>query len=178
MHRTVFCTIAAVTVVAAAPAVALADPGIPDFASYPKVTAADYTVRDGLAYSVRGFRTPSGLNCTSSQHRDMYALDCTGGLVGLPDGANWIRLRASGPVVSAPTFSTAEDRPSVEGVPQFEATPLPLLPAGQLYAFDAAQCVWTDTVALACKFASREKPDAEYTGFVATTTGTTTFGNL
>ena len=105
MHRTVFCTIAAVTVVAAAPAVALADPGIPDFASYPKVTAADYTVRDGLAYSVRGFRTPSGLNCTSSQHRDMYALDCTGGLVGLPDGANWIRLRASGPVVSAPTFS-------------------------------------------------------------------------
>lgn len=57
---------------ATVPAVAAqAAPAAPDFSSYPKASEEDYTVRPGLAYSVRGFRTPSGLYCTSIAARCM-----------------------------------------------------------------------------------------------------------
>lgn len=163
----------ALLMVAAAPSLPVhAAPAVPDFESYPTVSADDYTVRPGLAYSVRGFRTPSGLYCTSSMHRAMYAVDCTGPFVGAPDGANWVSLYESGTVVSPVKFSKSEG-PQPAGVPEFEGTPINLLPKNTAYAFDDAICVWTDTVQLACRMGSGE----QFNGFVATAHATTTFGN-
>lgn len=85
--------------VAAVPAAAQAAPAAPDFSSYPKESEGDYTVRPGLAYSVRGFRTPSGLYCTSSNHRAMYAMNCTGPFAGAPRGSQHsksVRVRRTG----------------------------------------------------------------------------------
>ena len=174
MKRIVQAFVGGLIMLAAAPAVpAQAAPDVPDFSSYPKVSEDDYTVRPGLAYSVRGFRTPSGLYCTSSNHRAMYAVNCTGPLVGTPDGANWVNLFESGDVVTPVKF-THGDAPQSTGVPQFEGQPINLLPKDTAYAFDDAVCVWTATIALACRMGS----GAEHNGFIATVDAVTTFGNV
>lgn len=78
MNRTMRAFTGGFVVLAAVPVVhANAAPDVPDLSSYPKVSEDDYTVRPGLAYSVRGFRTPSGLYCTSSNRRAMYAPTAT-----------------------------------------------------------------------------------------------------
>jgi hypothetical protein len=158
---------------ATVPAVAAqAAPAAPDFSSYPKASESDYTVRPGLAYSVRGFRTPSGLYCTSSNHRMMYAMNCTGPFASAPGGANTVSLFESGTVVSPIKFTSVEN-PSPGSKPEFEGHPLNLLPKNTAYAFDDAICVWTDTIALACRIGSGQT----YTGFIATSDTTTTIGN-
>ncbi|MEE6167435.1 MULTISPECIES: hypothetical protein [unclassified Mycolicibacterium] len=174
MNRILQALVGGLVVLGAVPAVAAhAAPAVPDFSSYPKVAEDDYTVRPGLAYSVRGFRTPSGLYCTSSNHRAMYAVNCTGPLVGAPDGTNWVNLFESGNVVTPVKF-THGDAPQSADVPQFEGHPINLLPKDTAYAFDDAICVWTDTIALACRMGSGD----EYNGFIATTDAVTTFGNV
>ncbi|WP_040623585.1 hypothetical protein [Mycobacterium parascrofulaceum] len=156
-----------------APAVvAHAAPAVPDFSSYPKVSEDDYTVRPGLAYSVRGFRTPSGLYCTSSNHREMYAMNCTGPLADAPGGVNTVSLFMSGTVLSPVKF-TRVDGPNPGNNPEFEGHPINLLPKNTAYAFDHAICVWTDTIALACRIGLGEA----YNGFIATSDTTTTIGN-
>lgn len=151
---------------------AQASPAAPDFSSYPRASENDYTVRPGLAYSVRGFRTPSGLYCTSSNHRMMYAMNCTGPFAGAPGGANTVSLFESGTVVSPVKFANGEN-PSPGSNPAFEGHPLNLLPKNTAYAFDDAICVWTDTIALACRMGSGQT----YTGFIATSDTTATIGN-
>lgn len=159
--------------VAAVPAVAAqAAPAAPDFSSYPKASEGDYTVRPGLAYSVRGFRTPSGLYCTSSNHRAMYAMNCTGPFAGAPEGANTVSLFESGALVSPIKFTSVENS-SPGSNPEFEGHPINLLPKNTAYAFDDAICVWTDTIALACRIGSGQT----YNGFIATSDSTTTIGN-
>lgn len=65
MNRTGQAITGFLATVATVPAVAAqAAPAAPDFSSCAKASESDYTVRPGLAYSVRGFRTPSGLYCT------------------------------------------------------------------------------------------------------------------
>ncbi len=151
---------------------AQATPAAPDFSSYPKASEGDYTVRPGLAYSVRGFRTPSGLYCTSSNHRMMYAMNCTGPFASAPGEANTVSLFESGTVVSPTKFTNVEN-PSPGSNPEFEGHPINLLPKNTAYAFDDAICVWTDTIALACRIGSGQT----YTGFIATSDSTTTIGN-
>lgn len=147
-------------------------PVVPDFDSYPRVSADDYTVRPGLAYSVRGFRTPSGVYCTSSTHRAMYAMNCIGPLVGAPEGANAVTLYQSGTAVDPVKFSRV-DAPQSDGVPKFEGQPIKLLPKDTAYAFDDATCVWTEAIMLACRMGSVE----QFNGFVATENATSTFGD-
>ncbi|WP_100524038.1 hypothetical protein [Mycobacteroides abscessus] len=141
---------------------ALADPALPDFSSMPKAAAKDFTVRDGLAYSVRGFRTPSGAYCTSSSHRGMSALDCHGRFFGAPDGANSAHLFNNSP---EPLRFGTEDVDFTK-TPEFEGHPLPLLLPGVDYAFDNSHCAYIAGYQLACAMDLR----GSQVGFVATPT--------
>ena len=149
---------------------ASADADIPDFDSMPKAATNDFTVREGVAYSVRGFRTPSGAYCTSSNHRGMYALDCYGPFVGAPDGANSVHLFGYADSVTPLKFDAADI--DFSKTPQFEGHPLAILPPGTDYAFDNAHCAYTAGYQLACVMAK----GANQKGFVATLTDFTVIG--
>lgn len=57
----------------------------------------------------------------------------------------------------------------VDGLSEDEA---PILPAGQRFDVGNATCIYTDDIRLACRMAD----PVEGNGFIATATGTTTFG--
>lgn len=115
---------------------------------------------------------PDGFVCMTTQHRAMYALDCRGPFVGAPDDANLAHLFSYGTVNGAiPMSFTHTDAPlsPVDGLREDEA---PMLPAGQRFEVGNATCIHTDDILLACRMADPVKGN----GFVATGTGTTTFG--
>ncbi|MGV0635993.1 hypothetical protein ABQE69_16070 [Mycolicibacillus trivialis] len=130
---------------------ATADPALPDFSAFPKADAKDYVVRDGVAYSVRGFTTPEGVFCTSSSHRGMSSVDCfsTVPLPGASDGANTVHVRRSGNVLEPTTMVAAQVEPG-PGPVEFEGHPLRMLPPAVDYAFDQANCARDATTQLAC----------------------------
>ncbi|QZH60688.1 hypothetical protein K1X22_02430 [Mycolicibacterium farcinogenes] len=146
--------------------------GVPDFAAYPAVDPAQYTLREGEGFPVQGFRTPDGFVCMTTQHRAMYALDCRGPFVGAPDDANLAHLFSYGTTNGAipMSFSRTEKPLSpVDGLTEDEA---PTLPAGRRFEAGNATCVHTDDILLACRMADPRRGN----GFVATSTKTTSFG--
>lgn len=146
--------------------------GVPDFTAYPAVDPTEYILRRGRGFPVQGFRTPDGFVCMTTQHRAMYALDCRGPFVGAPDGANLAHLFSYGTTNGAIPMSfsrTDEPLSPVDGRSEDEA---PTLPAGRRFEVGNATCVYTDGIRLACRMADPVKGN----GFVATATGTTTFG--
>jgi hypothetical protein len=156
----------------AAVATHLGPDGVPDFAAYPAVDPTRYTLRSGQGFPVQGFRTPDGFVCMTTQHRAMYALDCRGPFVGAPDDANLAHLFSYGTTNGAiPMSFLRSDQPlsPVDGLREDEA---PMLPAGQRFEVGNATCIHTDDIRLACRMAD----PVEGNGFVATATGTTTFG--
>ena len=153
---------------AAAPA-ASAAPALPDFDAFPKADAHDYEVRGGPVYSVRGFRTPSGIYCTSSSHRGMSALDCYGPFVGAPDDANTAHF--FGYFDGAPSLAFKKAELNTDP-PKFEGHPIPMLQPNVTYAFDSADCAYTDGLLLSCVM--DQGPHQK--GFIATPTETVTIG--
>lgn len=146
--------------------------GVPDFAAYPAVDPAQYVLREGQGFPVQGFRTPDGFVCMTTQHRAMYALDCRGPFVGAPNDANLAHLFSYGTTNGAIPMSfsrTEEPLSPVDGLDEDEA---PMLPAGQRFDLGNATCVHTDDIRLACRMADPQKGN----GFIATSTGTTSFG--
>ncbi|MGW4101285.1 hypothetical protein [Mycobacterium sp. NPDC004974] len=146
--------------------------GIPDFAAYPAVDAAQYVLREDQGFPVQGFRTPEGFVCMTTQHRAMYALDCRGPFVGAPNDANLAHLFSYGTTNGAIPMSfsrTEEPLSPVDGITEDEA---PMLPAGQRFDLGNATCIHTDDILLACRMADPQKGN----GFIATTTDTRPFG--
>lgn len=146
--------------------------GIPDFAAYPAVDAAQYVLREGQGFPVQGFRTPEGFVCLTTQHRAMYALDCRGPFVGAPNGGNLAHLFSYGTTNGAiPMDFSRTDKPlsPVDGLTEDEAR---MLPAGQRFEAGNATCIHTDDILLACRMADPQKGN----GFIATGKDTTTFG--
>lgn len=146
--------------------------GVPDFAAYPAVDPTQYILRTGQGFPVQGFRTPTGFVCLTTQHRAMYALDCRGPFVDAPGGANLAHLFSYGTANGAIPLSfshTDEPLSPADGLREDEA---PVLPAGQRFDVGNATCVHTDDILLACRMADPVKGN----GFIATATGTTSFG--
>ncbi|MGV0811967.1 hypothetical protein ABQF34_08385 [Mycolicibacterium boenickei] len=146
--------------------------GVPNFSAYPAVDPAPYVLREGQGFPVQGFRTPDGFVCLTTQHRAMYALDCRGPFVGAPDDANLAHLFSYGTTNGAIPMSfshTDEPLSPVEGLSEDDA---PMLPAGQRFELGNATCIRTDEIRLACRMADPVKGN----GFIATATGTTSFG--
>ncbi|WKG02328.1 hypothetical protein [Mycolicibacterium sp. HK-90] len=146
--------------------------GVPDFSAYPAVDPTQYILHKGQGFPVQGFRTPGGFVCMTTQHRAMYALDCRGPFVGAPNDANLAHLFSYGTTNGAIPMSfsrTDEPLSPVDGVSEDEAL---MLPAGQRFELGNVTCVHTDDIRLACRMADPVNGN----GFVATATGTTSFG--